>query len=64
MEELELSLHSAEDTDVDDDSVSDEDSELLPSMIIITLFSAGVPSKHASNGRYLRKSERKFLFTF
>ena len=51
---LVLSLHSADDTDVeeeemmeDDDELEEEeevDSDVFPSMMIITLFSAGVPS--------------------
>ena len=51
---LVLSLHSADDTDVeeeemieddDDEELEEEvDSDVFPSMMIITLFSAGVPS--------------------
>ena len=53
---LVLSLHSADDTEVeeeemmeddddDDDELEEEvDSDVFPSMMIITLFSAGVPS--------------------
>ena len=52
---LVLSLHSADDTEVeeeemmedDDDELEEEvDSDVFPSMMIITLFSAGVPSAH------------------
>ena len=52
---LVLSLHSADDTEVeeeemiedddDEDELEEEvDSDVFPSMMIITLFSAGVPS--------------------
>ena len=51
---LVLSLHSADDTDVEEEEMMEEDdeeeleeevdSDVFPSMMIITLFSAGVPS--------------------
>ena len=53
---LVLSLHSADDTEVEDEEMledddddeeleeDEEDSDVFPSMMIITRFSAGVPS--------------------
>ena len=52
---LVLSLHSADDTDVEEEEMMEDDdeeeeleeevdSDVFPSMMIITLFSAGVPS--------------------
>ena len=52
---LVLSLHSADDTEVEDEEMLEDDddeeeleeevdSDVFPSMMIITLFSAGVPS--------------------
>ena len=50
---LVLSLHSADDTEVEEEEMIDDedevleeevDSDVFPSMMIITLFSAGVPS--------------------
>ena len=53
---LVLSLHSADDTDVEEEEMMEDDdeeeleeevdSDVFPSMMIITLFSAGVPSAH------------------